>query len=73
MLAATGAARVTRYDPAAHGMLEVLNQSSRYEPPAVPPFVLREMELPIANPLVAEHDEIAAFLSESVRQQSAVR
>ena len=34
MLAATGSARVTRYDPAAHGMLEVLHQASRHEPPA---------------------------------------
>jgi hypothetical protein len=71
MLAATGAARVTRYDPAAHGMLEVLNQSSRYEPPAVPPFVLRAVELPILNPLVAEHDEIKAFLEENLSAVTA--
>ena len=66
MLAATGSMRVTRYDPAAHGMLEVLNQSSRYEPPAVPPFVLRPVELPIANPIVEEHDEIEAFFAENL-------
>jgi hypothetical protein len=66
MLAATGSTRVTRYDPAAHGMLEVLNQSSRYQAPSAPPFVLRPTELPVANPLVAEHDEIAAFLAQQV-------
>ena len=69
MLAATGTTRATRYDPAAHGMLEVLNQSSLYVPPAVPPFVLRPAEIPVANPLVAEHDEIAAFLAENVAQE----
>ncbi|MEO8603649.1 MAG: hypothetical protein ABI629_13835 [bacterium] len=69
MLAATGTTRVTRYDPAAHGMLEVLNQTSRFEPPGAPPFVLRPNELPILNPLVAEHDEIAAFLTENVAPQ----
>ncbi|MDX2170539.1 MAG: hypothetical protein SF182_25930 [Deltaproteobacteria bacterium] len=66
MLTATGTTRVTRYDPAAHGMLEVLNQVSRYEPPAAPPFVLRPTELPVLNPIVAEHAEIAAFLTEHV-------
>jgi hypothetical protein len=65
MLAATGSTRVTRYDPAAHGMLEVLNQRSRYEAPAVPPFVLRPVELPVANPIVEVHDEIEAFLAEN--------
>lgn len=63
MLDATGSSRITRYDPAAHGMLEVLDQQSRYEPPVVPPFRARDTVLPITNPLVAEHDEIAAFLA----------
>jgi hypothetical protein len=63
MIAASGAPRVTRYDPAAHGMLEVLNQSSRYEPPAVPPFQLRPAEIPVVNPLVEEHAEITEFLT----------
>jgi hypothetical protein len=71
MLAATGAVNVTRYDPAGHGMLEVLNQSSRYEPPAAPPFVSRPAELPIANPIVAEHEEIEAFLADSVGSPAA--
>ena len=62
MLTAAAAPRVTRYDPAAHGMLEVLDQSSRYEAPAVPPFRLRPEVLPIANPLVPEHAEIEEFL-----------
>ena len=73
MLAATGSTRVTRYDPAGHGMLEVLNQTSRYEPPAVPPFVLREVELPVANPIVEEHGEIEAFLAENVGAPAASR
>jgi hypothetical protein len=73
MLAATGASRVTRYDPAAHGMLEVLQQSSRYEPPAAPPFVLRPAELPIENPIVDVHAEIQAFLAENVSAAAASR
>jgi hypothetical protein len=67
MLGATGSTNITRYDPAAHGMLEVLEQSSKYVPPAAPPFVLRPAEIPVVNPLVAEHDEIEAFLAENVR------
>jgi hypothetical protein len=64
MLTATGSTQVTRYGTAAHGMLEVLNQTSAYEPPAAPPFVLRPEELPVVNPLVEEHAEIQAFLAE---------
>jgi hypothetical protein len=64
MLAATGSTHVTRYDPAAHGMLEVVDQMSRFEPPAAPPYVFRPTPLPIANPIVAVHDEIEAFLAE---------
>lgn len=63
MLAAAGATQVSRYDPAAHGMLEVLEQSSRYEPPAAPPFVLRPVPVPVLNPIGAVHDEIEAFLA----------
>jgi hypothetical protein len=70
MIAASGATRVTRYDPAAHGMLEVLNQSSRYEPPAVPPFRLRPAEIPVVNPLVEEHAEIEDFLARFYRERS---
>ncbi len=68
MVEASDAPRVTRYDPAAHGMLEVLEQSSRYEPPAVPPFRLRDVALPVLNPLVAEHLEIQQFLEEALVQ-----
>jgi hypothetical protein len=63
MLAATGVARITRYHAAAHGMLEVLDQSSRYEPPASPPFRLRPMPIAVVNPIEAVHDEIEAFLA----------
>ncbi|MEW6272060.1 MAG: hypothetical protein AB1689_22490, partial [Thermodesulfobacteriota bacterium] len=62
MLAASGASRVTRYDPAAHGMLEVLEQVSRYEPPAAPPYRLRPAPIAVLNPIVEEHEEIARFL-----------
>jgi len=63
MLAATGETRITRYDPAAHGMVEVLDQSSRYEPPAAPPFQLRPIPIPVVNPIEDVHDEIGAFLA----------
>jgi hypothetical protein len=71
MLAATGSTHVTRYDPAAHGMLEVLNQSSRFEPPAAPPYVMRPVELPIVNPIVEEHAEIEAFVAASIAPAAA--
>jgi len=62
MVEASGATHVSRYEAAGHGMLEVLEQSSRFEPPVVPPFRRRPAEIPVANPLVAEHDEIREFL-----------
>lgn len=62
MLAATGVSRITRYDPAAHGMIEVLDQSSRYEAPASPPFRPRPEPIPVVNPIEAVHAEIEAFL-----------
>jgi len=66
MLAASGAPRATLYDPAAHGMLEVLLQESRYEPPVVPPFRSRATVLPIANPIVDLHREIEEFLTQAL-------
>lgn len=72
MLTATGTTRATRYEGAQHGMLEVLHQSSRYVPPATPPFVLRPMEVPVVNPIVAVHDEIEAFFAEQVQPDSLV-
>jgi hypothetical protein len=69
MLAAAGASRVTRYDPASHGMLEVLNQVSKYEPPAAPPFTLRPAELPVANPIEEIHSEIQSFVREHLEAQ----
>jgi hypothetical protein len=51
--------------------LKVLNQTSRYEPPAVPPFVLRPVELPIVNPIAEEHREIEAFLAENLSAGTA--
>lgn len=71
MLAANQAPQVDRYESAAHGMLEVLHQSSRYEPPAVPPFRLRPAEIPVENPINSEHDSIRLFLrSTLVRPES---
>jgi len=54
--------RITRYDPAAHGMVEVLDQTSRYEPPAAPPYRLRPMPIAVANPIEEVHEEIGGFL-----------
>lgn len=62
MITATGVEQVTRYDPAAHSMLEFLNQVSRYVPPATPPFELRPEPIPVVNPIEAVHAEIEAFL-----------
>lgn len=66
MIAASGASNVTRYDPAAHSMIEVLNQVSRFEPPAVPPFRPRPSEVPVVNPIVDVHAEVEAFVGEHV-------
>ncbi|MEW6269043.1 MAG: hypothetical protein AB1689_07055, partial [Thermodesulfobacteriota bacterium] len=66
MLGASGVERITRYDPAAHGMLEVVDQSSRYEPPATPPYRPRPMPIPVVNPIGAVHDDIQAFLAGSL-------
>jgi len=71
MLAAAAASRVTRYDPASHGMLEVLNQVSRYEPPAAPPYVLRPAELPIENPIDDIHAEIEPFVRDQLAAPAA--
>ncbi|MBM4268347.1 MAG: hypothetical protein FJ144_17345 [Deltaproteobacteria bacterium] len=62
MLAASGAPRATVWDPAAHGMLEVLHQGSRYEPPAAPPFRLRPEPIPVDNPIAGVHLEIEELL-----------
>jgi hypothetical protein len=47
-----------------HGMMEVLRQESRYEPPAVPPFRRRDPAIVIDNPIVEVHAQIAAVLRE---------
>jgi hypothetical protein len=62
LLAAVGSPRATRYDPAAHGMLEVRDQASRYLPPAAPPFPARPEPVPVRNPIEEEHREIGDFL-----------
>ena len=54
-------AAAVRFDPAEHGMLEVRDQESRYEPPLAPPFMLRAMPLPIENPIVEVHEQLEHF------------
>lgn len=66
LLAAIGAPLVHRWDPAAHGMLEVQDQVSRYEPPVAPPFRRRDVEIPVANPIAAEHEQIREFLARTL-------
>ena len=66
LLAAVGAPLVRRFDPAAHGMLEVVDQSSRYLPPAAPPFVSRPEPIGVRNPIEVEHEEIREFLAKTV-------
>jgi hypothetical protein len=66
MLDASAAPRITRWDPAAHGMLEVLHQESRYEPPVVPPFRARPLPVPVENPIRGVHDELRGFLASAL-------
>jgi hypothetical protein len=51
-----------RFDPAAHGMLEILEQPSTYEPPLLPPLVPREPPITVQNPIREVHAQIEAFL-----------
>lgn len=51
-----------RYDPAAHGMLEIVEQPSAYELPLVPPLVPRPAAITVQNPIVEVHAQIEAFL-----------
>lgn len=62
-LTAAGATHVTRYDPAGHGMLEVQDQMSAWQPPYEPPLMPRTPVLPVTNPLAAIHLEIETFLA----------
>jgi hypothetical protein len=63
LLGALGSPNVTVYDPAGHGMLEVQGSESAFEPPYDPPLVPRAESIPVANPIDAVHDELAAFLA----------
>jgi hypothetical protein len=62
MLEASGAAHVTRYEPASHGMLEVIDGDSAWQPPYVQPLVRRAEPLAYQNPIDQVHLEIEAFL-----------
>jgi hypothetical protein len=50
-----------RFDPAAHGTLELVAQESTYAPPLVPPFVERPEPIVVDNPIGAIHDQIEHF------------
>ncbi|MCB9592381.1 MAG: hypothetical protein H6719_06595 [Sandaracinaceae bacterium] len=52
-----------RYPGGGHGMMELRTQESRYEPPAVPPFMRRPSPLPVTNPIDAIHAHIEQLLS----------
>jgi NAD(P)-dependent dehydrogenase (short-subunit alcohol dehydrogenase family) len=59
-----GAATIAavRFEDAMHGMLEVASQASHYEDPLVPPLQPREAPTDLANPIVAVHAQLEAFL-----------
>ncbi len=51
-----------RFDPAAHGMLEIIEQPSTHEPPLVPPLIERDSPITVTNPIAGVHDQIETFL-----------
>jgi hypothetical protein len=61
-LRASGAEHVTLYDPASHGMLEVLPGDSRWTPPYEPPLAPRDEPITYDNPIEAVHLELETFL-----------
>ncbi len=63
MLTASGASHVSRFEPASHGMLEVLGADSAWEPPYELPLMRRASPMSYDNPIEAVHAEIEAFLS----------
>jgi hypothetical protein len=60
-LEAAQASLVSEYAAASHGMLEVEDAESVWEPPYVPPLVPRAVPLPLVNPIDAVHDELTGF------------
>jgi hypothetical protein len=60
--AGTSTAVAVQFAPAQHGMLEVLEQVSEFEPPILPPFVPRSSPLTVLNPIEAIHLQIQTFL-----------
>lgn len=55
-------AAAVRFDPAAHGMLEIASQPSTHELPLVPPLVPRAEPVEVLNPIAAVHAQITTFL-----------
>lgn len=60
-----------RFDPAAHGMLEILEQPSTHELPLVPPLVPRPSPLTVTNPIAEVHDQIEHFVRTRVQSGRA--
>lgn len=56
-----------RYDPASHGLPEVLAGSSTYTDPLDPPLVRREPPLSFENPIVDVHERTTRFLEAIAR------
>ncbi len=56
-----------RYDPASHGLPEVLSGSSTYLDPLDPPLARREPPLEFENPIVDVHERTTRFLEAIVR------
>lgn len=61
-IAASGAEHVSVFDPASHGMLEVLGGDSAWQPPYELPLVRRAEPISYDNPIDAVHLEIETFL-----------
>ena len=62
VVTAGGYEQVTVFDGGMHGMIEAVEQDSRYELPLVPPLQRRAETIRLANPIEAVHDEMTEFL-----------
>lgn len=60
-----------RFDPAAHGMLELIAQSSTHELPLVPPLVPRPSAIPVTNPIADVHAQLEAFFRSRIERGRA--
>lgn len=60
-----------RFDPGAHGMLEILEQPSTHELPLVPPLVPRASPIVVTNPITEVHAQIEHFVRTRVESGRA--